>query len=180
MILEGIAKQSNEYVGGKSYSFVTKMMMGYIFNKNFKVDLPLTKIDSISYLAKASGHEELLPLINTAAMDKDFDERNKAQKELKQKMGPCITWLKDNLYNILSNAEKPKVSQDPFGNYVVEYRSNEEHPYVKLVDNIEKKEWRVISFHDESMVLKKKSYNDTNSWKFGSKETRQAIRDRIK
>jgi hypothetical protein len=29
------------------------------------------------------------------------------------------------------------------------------------------------------MVLKKKSYSDTNSYKFGSKEAKQRIRERI-
>jgi hypothetical protein len=64
-------------------------MMGYLHNGDFFVNLPLTKIDSISYLAKVSGHEELLPLIQTAAMSKDFSERNKAQKELNVKLAPC-------------------------------------------------------------------------------------------
>lgn len=179
-INENITKQNKEYVGGTNYTFVTRLMMGYLSNGNFKIDLPLTKRDSITYLAVVSGHEELLPLIETATMDKDFVERNNAQKQLKQKLIPCYNWLKENLYKILSSAKKPKVNKSPKGDFMVEYNSDETHPYVKLIDDVEKKEWRVVSFHDEGLVLKKKSYNDTNSWKFGSRETRQAIRNRLK
>ena len=180
MLFEAIAKSDSEYVGGNSYSFITKTMMGYLHNGDFFVDLPLTKADSISYLAKVSGHEELLPLINTATMSKDFTERDKAQKELKVKLAPCRKWLKENLYNICTAREKPKVSKEPHtGNYIIEYRSAEGKPYIKLKDNIETKKFSLISFHDDSMVLKKKSFNDNNSYKFGSREIKQKIRERI-
>jgi hypothetical protein len=180
MLFEAVVKTNAEYVGGKQYTFLTRTMMGYLHNGDFFVDLPLTKKDSVSYLAKVSGHEELLPLIETATMSKDFSERNKAQKELNVKLAPCRKWLKENLYEICSNREKPKISQEPqTGNYIIEYRSFEGKPYIKIKDDVKTKQFSIISFHDESMVLKKKSYSDTNSYKFGSREIKQKIKERI-
>lgn len=176
-INEAITKADNSYVGGKSYTFITRNLMGYLHNKNVIIDLDFTKADSISYLAKVSGHEELLDLIHTATMDKDFQERNKAQKLLRTKMSPCFQWLKENIYDIASKRNKPKISQNSRGEYIVEYDSGINEPYIKFIDTVDHV-WKLKSFHDNSMVLKKKSYNDNRSYKFGSSETKKMIKAR--
>lgn len=175
---EGVTEQQLTYVSGPLYLTATKKLFGSIKAGNISVKLPLTKIDSVSYLLKASGHEELLPLARTAAMDKDFTVRNKAQQQLFEKMADSRDWLKDNLFSLLTKRDKPKVSKNLQGKFVIEYKDTESgQPYIKLVRN-DHDGYDVISFHDSEYALKKKSYNDSSSFKRGSLEKRAEIRAR--
>lgn len=173
---EGVTEQTLTYVSGPLYLTATKMLFGSIKAGNISVKLPMTKIDSVTYLLKSSGHEELLPLARTATMDKDFTVRDRAQKQLYEKMADSRDWLKTNLYSLLTKREKPKVSKNLQGKFVIEYKDTESgQPYIKLVRN-DHDGYDVISFHDSEYVLKKKSYNDNSSFKRGSREVKARIR----
>lgn len=174
MLSEAVFKNSNtEIVTGALYATAVKMLLASIKNNRIIIDLPLTKIDSLSYLAKVSEHEELKDLIETATMSKDFQERNKAQKQLKNKLSPLYTWLKENIFKFI-NGRKPKVTRMPDRQFVIEYKSNNpETPYLKFIRFGEG--FKLVAFHDSTYSLKKKSFNDTNSFKFGSKELKKRL-----
>lgn len=174
MLNEAVIKNNNtEIVTGALYATAVKMLLVSIKNNRLIIDLPLTRIDSLSYLARVSDHEELKNMIETATMSKDFQERNKTQKQLKNKLPPLYNWLKENIFNFI-NGRKPKVTRMPDKQFVIEYKTNNpEVPYLKFVRFGEG--FKLVAFHDSIYSLKKKSFSDTNSFKFGSKELKKRL-----
>lgn len=182
LIFEKMTDQSLTYRNGKDYTFATKNLMGYLYNKNdIIIKLDLTKNDSITYLARKFNREDLLPIIETATMSKDFQERDKAQKRLRNLLQPLYNKLKEVLYQEASEREKPVVSKNNLGDFIVEYRNSQTpgKPYMKFLSDKKNKKWYLISYHDHEKAASKKSYNDNRSFKFGSKETKQLIRKNI-
>lgn len=179
-LVENIVKQNLEYQNGDNYTFATRLLMGYLSNKkDVIIKLPLTKIDGSVYLAKKYNREDLLPLIQKAAMDKDFQERDKAQKQLKQKLVPLYKQLVDDLYKECSSRSKPKVTRNQFGDYIIEYKTELGKPYIKFQTDKKAQKVYLISYHDLENVLKKKAYNDNSSYKFGSRETKAKIKQEL-
>lgn len=168
---ENLIKVDSHYLDKDTNLSLKRMLWAKLKNNDYKIDLPLTKRNSISYLAHVSGHDDLQSLIETATMDKDFSVRNKAQKQLMNKLQPCYKWLKENIVNIVAkrNVKITKVDQQILFEYTTESQTE---PYIKF--RLQNKELKLISFHDQKFAYKAKSYNDNISYKFGKKNDKHS------
>lgn len=166
-------------------------VMPKIKNGEFAINLRPERVEDIEYIARLAGNEEIIRKSYFAAgLEYDgekpgFNERMKAQNELKNgKYKKIINdTCKTKLIEILVNSKiYPFV--DLVGNLkqiVFKQHGSATFPYTKF--NYKDGKLTLISCHDSKFSFKKKSYSDTNSWKFGNKKTLEKVRkdmDKIK
>lgn len=159
-------------------------VMPKIKNGEFAINLRPERVEDIEYIARLAGNEEIIRKSYFAAgLEYDgekpgFDERMKAQNELKNgKYKKIINdTCKTKLVEILVNSKiYPFV--DLVGNLkqiVFKQHGSATFPYTKF--NYKDGKLTLISCHDSKFSFKKKSYSDTNSWKFGNKKTLDKVR----
>ena len=176
LLIESISKQEKiiDFNKENNKKF-KKELIDNILSQNIIIDLNLTRNQDLLYINKIMnlGIEDL---INEMTMNKDFQERTKATNIFKNKYYPKIKkWIKENIKNYTWNRNTSVNTRD--GNKCIEYTNLEDitKPYIKFFY----KDGRFIlkSFHDGENTFKKKSYNDTISYKFGSKDIKKKIKE---
>lgn len=187
-IAEEVIKTDRVKTSYEERGKILKEVMPKIKSGNFSVKLRTDRVEDIEYIARLINNKDLIKKIYFASglkyegEEPDFDDRMKAQNEIRNgKYKKLINdACKTKLVEILINSKvAPFVDiVKNFKQIVFKQAGSPTYPYTKF--NYINGSLELISCHDSKFSFKKKSYNDSNSWKFGDKKALNKVKQNIK
>lgn len=185
MLEMAIMKTEREKVEGNDRIAIRNQVWSKLKSGNFKIKLRPERCEDVEYIARMLNNKSMQRDAYFAAGLKykdetpDFTERIKSQRKFENNYKKDIEdYCRTKLIETIK-ANKIKGFVDKVGNkyqMVFKIAGSSTVPYVKFDYYPNTKDVVLISCHDSKFSFKKKSFNDTNSYKFGNREALKKVK----
>lgn len=166
-INEAVTKNYYTFINGEQWASLYSLLKKQIKEKTLNISLPTSRVEDIDCYAKITDNKRLVELIHNACFSDNFDDKNKAVKEINGKYYHAMKiWILDNIYKYTLTRKPPIIKKDSDGNLLAEYK-DPSNIYVKFA--LKNGIWTLVSFHNDDWNNKAKYKGDNRSFRFGKK-----------